>query len=111
MNHVKKGFLPTFFLFVTEFSNHMYRKNAVLNGKQKQMKPLKVCTLIARKSALEKTQLLDVLITDKLYLDTFNKMQMNPTFLIRYEEHTKCKNLAIKLMDKITYHFDTKVTC
>jgi uncharacterized phosphosugar-binding protein len=26
------------FLFVTEFSNHMYSKNAVLNGKQKQMK-------------------------------------------------------------------------
>ena len=31
----------SFFLFVTEFSYHMYRKNAVLNGKQKQMKPLK----------------------------------------------------------------------
>ena len=30
----------SFFLFVTEFSYHMYRKNAVLNGKQKQMKPL-----------------------------------------------------------------------
>ena len=30
----------SFVLFVTEFSYHMYRKNAVLNGKQKQMKPL-----------------------------------------------------------------------
>ena len=29
-----------FVLFVTEFSYHMYRKNAFLNGKQKQMKPL-----------------------------------------------------------------------
>ena len=46
-----------------------------------------------------------------MYLDTFNKMQMNPTFLIQYEEHTNCKDLAIKLMDKITYHFDTTVTC
>ena len=27
-------------LFVTEFSYNMYRKNAFLNGKQKQMKPL-----------------------------------------------------------------------
>ena len=26
--------------FVTEFSYHMYRKNTVLNGEQKQMKPL-----------------------------------------------------------------------
>ena len=32
----------SFVLFVTEFSYHMYRKNAVLNGKQKQMKPLHV---------------------------------------------------------------------
>ena len=32
----------SFVLFVTEFSYHMYRKNAVLNGKQKQMKPLQV---------------------------------------------------------------------
>ena len=32
----------SFVLFVTEFSYHMYRKNAVLNGKQKQMKPLLV---------------------------------------------------------------------
>ena len=31
----KKRFL---LLFVTEFSNHMYSKNAVLNGKKKQMK-------------------------------------------------------------------------
>ena len=30
----------SFALFVTEFSYHMYRKNAFLNGKQKQMKPL-----------------------------------------------------------------------
>ena len=30
----------SFVLFVTEFSYHMYRKNAVINGKQKQMKPL-----------------------------------------------------------------------
>ena len=30
----------SFVLFVTEFSYHMYTKNAVLNGKQKQMKPL-----------------------------------------------------------------------
>ena len=30
----------SFVLFVTEISYHMYRKNAVLNGKQKQMKPL-----------------------------------------------------------------------
>ena len=30
----------SFVLFVTEFSYHMYRKNAFLNGKQKQMKPL-----------------------------------------------------------------------
>ena len=30
----------SFVLFITEFSYHMYRKNAVLNGKQKQMKPL-----------------------------------------------------------------------
>ena len=30
----------SFFVFVTEFFYHMYRKNAVLNGKQKQMKPL-----------------------------------------------------------------------
>ena len=30
----------SFVLFVTKFSYHMYRKNAVLNGKQKQMKPL-----------------------------------------------------------------------
>ena len=30
----------SFVLFVTEFFCHMYRKNAVLNGKQKQMKPL-----------------------------------------------------------------------
>ena len=30
----------SFVLFVTEFSYHMYRINAVLNGKQKQMKPL-----------------------------------------------------------------------
>ena len=30
----------SFILFVTEFSYHMYGKNAVLNGKQKQMKPL-----------------------------------------------------------------------
>ena len=30
----------SFFLFVTEFSYHMYRKNAFLYGKQKQMKPL-----------------------------------------------------------------------
>ena len=30
----------SFFLFLTEFSNHMYRKNAVFNGKQKHMKPL-----------------------------------------------------------------------
>ena len=30
----------SFVLFVTEFSYHMYRKNDVLNGKQKQMKPL-----------------------------------------------------------------------
>ena len=32
----------SFVLFVTEFSYHMYRKNAFLNGKQKQMKPLGV---------------------------------------------------------------------
>ena len=32
----------SFVLFVTEFSYHMYRKNAVLNGKQKQMKPLHI---------------------------------------------------------------------
>ena len=32
----------SFVLFITEFSYHMYRKNAVLNGKQKQMKPLQV---------------------------------------------------------------------
>ena len=30
----------SFVLFITEFFYHMYRKNAVLNGKQKQMKPL-----------------------------------------------------------------------
>ena len=30
----------SFVLFVTEFPYHMYRKNAFLNGKQKQMKPL-----------------------------------------------------------------------
>ena len=30
----------SFVFFVTEFSNHMYRKNAVSNGKQKHMKPL-----------------------------------------------------------------------
>ena len=30
----------SFVLFITEFSYHMYRKNTVLNGKQKQMKPL-----------------------------------------------------------------------
>ena len=30
----------SFVLFVTEFLYHMYRKNAFLNGKQKQMKPL-----------------------------------------------------------------------
>ena len=35
----------SFVLFVTEFSYHMYRKNAVLNGKQKQMKPLLLSTL------------------------------------------------------------------
>ena len=33
----------SFVLFITEFSYHMYRKNAVLNGKQKQMKPLLIC--------------------------------------------------------------------
>ena len=33
----------SFVLFVTEISYHMYRKNAVLNGKQKQMKPLLYC--------------------------------------------------------------------
>ena len=32
----------SFVLFVTEFSYHMYRKNAFLNGKQKQMKPLMI---------------------------------------------------------------------
>ena len=36
----------SFVLFVTEFSYHMYRKNAVLNGKQKQMKPLHVSLII-----------------------------------------------------------------
>ena len=30
----------SFFLFLTEFSNHMYRKNGIFIGKQKQMKPL-----------------------------------------------------------------------
>ena len=33
-----KKFLLIFFLFVTEFSNHIYSKNAVFNGEQKQMK-------------------------------------------------------------------------
>ena len=37
----------SFILFVTEFSYHMYGKNAVLNGKQKQMKPLKAVYLEA----------------------------------------------------------------
>ena len=32
----------SFVPFIPEFSYHMYRKNAVLNGKQKQMKPLRV---------------------------------------------------------------------
>ena len=36
----------SFVLFVTEFSYHMYRKNAVLNGKQKQMKPLHTIGMI-----------------------------------------------------------------
>ena len=36
----KRVLTHLFFLFVTEFSNHMYRKNAVFNGKQKHMKPL-----------------------------------------------------------------------
>ena len=35
----KKRFL---LIFATEFSNHVYRKNAVFNGKQKHMKPLPV---------------------------------------------------------------------
>ena len=35
----------SFVLFITEFSYHVYRKNAVLNGKQKQMKPLSVLYL------------------------------------------------------------------
>ena len=36
----------SFVLFITEFSYHMYKKNAVLNGKQKQMKPLRVYSSI-----------------------------------------------------------------
>ena len=41
----------SFVLFVTEFSYHMYRKNAFLNGKQKQMKPLTVykCRILEEK--------------------------------------------------------------
>ena len=38
----------SFVLFVTEFSYHMYRKNAVLNGKQKQMKPLHMCVYLSQ---------------------------------------------------------------
>ena len=30
----------SFFLFVAEFYNHVFRKNAAFNGKQKHMKPL-----------------------------------------------------------------------
>ena len=37
----------SFVLFITEFSYHMYRKNAFLNGKQKQMKPLLIFSLYA----------------------------------------------------------------
>ena len=42
-------------VFVTEFSYHMYRKNAVLNGKQKQMKPLQFefSKLIFQKSSTD----------------------------------------------------------
>ena len=38
MKQVKKASYSSFFLFVTEFSNYVYIKNAVFNGKQKQMK-------------------------------------------------------------------------
>ena len=47
----------SFVLFVTEFSYHMYRKNAVLNGKQKQMKPLLVFVIniaISENKAMQK---------------------------------------------------------
>ena len=40
----------SFVLFITEFSYHMYKKNAVLNGKQKQMKPLKEIFLAKKKN-------------------------------------------------------------
>ena len=40
----------SFVLFVTEISYHMYRKNAVLNGKQKQMKPLLVLKKVRKNS-------------------------------------------------------------
>ena len=41
----------SFALFAAEFSYHMYRKNAFLNGKQKQMKPLTVykCRILEEK--------------------------------------------------------------
>ena len=45
----------SFVLFITEFSYHMYRKNAVLNGKQKQMKPLLHCCIKCPQILMEKT--------------------------------------------------------
>ena len=49
----KKRFL---LIFVTEFSNHMYRKNAVFNGIQKHMKPLWDISYINRKMCLHHWQ-------------------------------------------------------
>ena len=52
----------SFVLFVTEFFYHMYRKNAFLNGKQKQMKPLLVSIniLVGQNSETNKYQGLTV---------------------------------------------------
>jgi hypothetical protein len=51
----------SFFLFVTEFSYHMYRKNTVLNGKQKQMKPLTDKGGLHKKKLMQKAPSSDIL--------------------------------------------------
>ena len=48
----------SFVVFVTEFSYHMYRKNAALNGKQKQMKPLHIILSFHSVSILYRTIIL-----------------------------------------------------
>ena len=69
----------SFVLFVTEFSYHMYRKNAVLNGKQKQMKPLPEKVWLDMKYSIKQIIDLDFvsfssgqsLVTSKTYVFTY----------------------------------------